>query len=138
MLLLPRIRTRVLSHSIAVVTKTTRNAMLGLVVLGAALLFAARGGRGVEGSKAAFVWSKFPKFVVAAQVHGVDIGVPGDLDITPALDLYNSQRLAVTLETIDTMISLDGPAGHWEVQPDSERKWIVDELTPNTIAARAA
>lgn len=52
------------AEQVAVVTKTTRNAMLGLVVLGAALLFAARGGRGVQGSKAAFVWSKFPKFVL--------------------------------------------------------------------------
>ena len=52
------------ASQIAVVTKTTRNAMIGFVVLGAALVFAARGGRGVQGSKAAFVWSKFPKFVL--------------------------------------------------------------------------
>jgi uncharacterized integral membrane protein (TIGR00698 family) len=49
---------------VAVLTKTTRNAMIGFVVLGAALLFAARGGRRFEGSKAAFVWHKFPKFVL--------------------------------------------------------------------------
>ncbi len=52
------------AEQVAVVTKTTRNAMLGFVVLGAALLYTARGGRGVEGSKAAFVWRKFPKFVL--------------------------------------------------------------------------
>lgn len=49
---------------VAVLAKTTRNAMIGFVVLGAALFFAARGGREFQGSKAAFVWSKFPKFVL--------------------------------------------------------------------------
>lgn len=48
----------------AVLAKTTRNAMIGFVVLGAALFFAARGGREFQGSKAVFVWSKFPKFVL--------------------------------------------------------------------------
>jgi uncharacterized integral membrane protein (TIGR00698 family) len=48
---------------VAVLVKTARNAMIGFVVLGAALWFATRGGRGVSGSKSAFVWSKFPKFV---------------------------------------------------------------------------
>lgn len=49
---------------VAVLTKTTRNAMIGFVVLGAALLFAARAGRRFEGSKAVFVWRNFPKFVL--------------------------------------------------------------------------
>jgi uncharacterized integral membrane protein (TIGR00698 family) len=49
---------------IAVLVKTARNAMIGFVVLGAALYFASRGGRGIEGSKAAFLWKKFPKFVL--------------------------------------------------------------------------
>jgi uncharacterized integral membrane protein (TIGR00698 family) len=52
------------ASEIAVLTKTARNALIGFVVLGAALFFATRGGRGVSGSKAAFVWSKFPKFVL--------------------------------------------------------------------------
>jgi uncharacterized integral membrane protein (TIGR00698 family) len=49
---------------VAVLTKTTRNALIGFVVLGAALWFAARGKRAWTGSKAAFVWAKFPKFVL--------------------------------------------------------------------------
>ncbi len=49
---------------IAVVTKTTRNAMIGFVVLGAALYFSTRGGHQFQGSKAAFVWKTFPKFVL--------------------------------------------------------------------------
>jgi len=49
---------------VAVLAKTTRNATIGFVVLGYALFWATRGGRGVEGSKAAFLWQKFPKFVL--------------------------------------------------------------------------
>jgi uncharacterized integral membrane protein (TIGR00698 family) len=49
---------------VAVLVKTARNAMIGFVVLAAALWFATRGGHQVRGSKAAFVWAKFPKFVL--------------------------------------------------------------------------
>ncbi len=49
---------------IAVLAKTTRNAMIGFVVLGYALYWAAREGRTVAGNKAAFLWQKFPKFVL--------------------------------------------------------------------------
>jgi uncharacterized integral membrane protein (TIGR00698 family) len=49
---------------VAVLAKTTRNATIGFVVLGYALFWATRGGRGVQGSKAAFLWQKFPKFVL--------------------------------------------------------------------------
>src|SRR5438105_12368039 len=49
---------------VAVLTKSTRNAMIGFVVLGYALYWAGRGqARTVEG-KAAFLWQKFPKFVL--------------------------------------------------------------------------
>jgi uncharacterized integral membrane protein (TIGR00698 family) len=49
---------------IAVLAKTTRNAMIGFVVLGYAIYWAAREGRQVTGNKAAFLWQKFPKFVL--------------------------------------------------------------------------
>ncbi len=53
---------------IAVLVKSTRNALIGFVVLGFALYWAARGeadqiAPGVR-SKAVFVWEKFPKFVL--------------------------------------------------------------------------
>ncbi|HXB19916.1 MAG TPA: putative sulfate exporter family transporter [Candidatus Solibacter sp.] len=48
----------------AVLAKTTRNAMIGFVVLAYALYFAAREGRKAVGNKAAFLWQKFPKFVL--------------------------------------------------------------------------
>jgi uncharacterized integral membrane protein (TIGR00698 family) len=53
---------------IAVLVKSTRNALIGFVVLGFALYWAARGqadeiAPGFK-AKAAFVWDKFPKFVL--------------------------------------------------------------------------
>ncbi len=53
---------------IAVLVKSTRNALIGFVVLGFALYWAARGqadeiAPGAK-AKAAFVWEKFPKFVL--------------------------------------------------------------------------
>jgi uncharacterized integral membrane protein (TIGR00698 family) len=48
----------------AVLAKTARNATIGFVVLGVAIYFAGRAGKKLEGSRVAFVWSKFPKFVL--------------------------------------------------------------------------
>jgi uncharacterized integral membrane protein (TIGR00698 family) len=49
---------------VAVLTKTCRNAMIGFVVLGYAIYWARKGQAGVVGNKAAFLWNKFPKFVL--------------------------------------------------------------------------
>jgi uncharacterized integral membrane protein (TIGR00698 family) len=49
---------------VAVLAKTARNAMIGFVVLGYAIYWAKRGQAGSVGSKAAFLWNKFPKFVL--------------------------------------------------------------------------
>jgi uncharacterized integral membrane protein (TIGR00698 family) len=49
---------------LAVLAKTTRNALIGFVVLAYAIYWASRGqARGI-GNKAAFLWQKFPKFVL--------------------------------------------------------------------------
>ncbi|WP_342213216.1 YeiH family protein [Nocardia wallacei] len=68
---------------LAVLVKSTRNALIGFVVLGFALYWAARGeadalAPGLR-AKAAFVWAKFPKFVLGflavsalATVHWID------------------------------------------------------------------
>jgi uncharacterized integral membrane protein (TIGR00698 family) len=48
----------------AVLAKTTRNATIGFVVLAVAIYFANRAGKQFEGSRVAFVWGKFPKFVL--------------------------------------------------------------------------
>src|SRR6516164_2889620 len=52
------------ASKIAVLAKTTRNAMIGFVVLGYAIYWASRGQARAVGNKAAFLWQKFPKFVL--------------------------------------------------------------------------
>lgn len=49
---------------VAVLAKTCRNAMIGFVVLGYALYWASKGQAAKVGNKAAFLWAKFPKFVL--------------------------------------------------------------------------
>jgi uncharacterized integral membrane protein (TIGR00698 family) len=49
---------------VAVLTKTCRNALIGFVVLGYALYWASKGQAAVIQNKAAFLWSRFRKFVL--------------------------------------------------------------------------
>jgi uncharacterized integral membrane protein (TIGR00698 family) len=49
---------------LAVLAKTTRNAMIGFVVLAYAFYWANRGQAQAVKNKAAFLWQKFPKFVL--------------------------------------------------------------------------
>src|SRR5258705_5651905 len=49
---------------LAVLAKTTRNAMIGFVVLGYAIYWASRGEAKTISNQAAFLWQKFPKFVL--------------------------------------------------------------------------
>ncbi|MFN8495613.1 MAG: putative sulfate exporter family transporter [Caldilineaceae bacterium] len=49
---------------VAVLAKSTRNALIGFVVLAFALYWASRGQAQTVENKAAFVWQKFPKFVL--------------------------------------------------------------------------
>jgi uncharacterized integral membrane protein (TIGR00698 family) len=49
---------------LAVLTKTTRNALIGFVVLAYAIYWASKGQAHAVGNKAAFLWQKFPKFVL--------------------------------------------------------------------------
>jgi uncharacterized integral membrane protein (TIGR00698 family) len=49
---------------LAILTKTTRNALIGFVVLGYAIHWARQTEAQTVGNKAAFLWQKFPKFVL--------------------------------------------------------------------------
>src|SRR5215468_7109883 len=49
---------------LAVLVKSTRNAMIGFVVLAYAIYWAGKGQAQTVGNKAAFLWQKFPKFVL--------------------------------------------------------------------------
>jgi uncharacterized integral membrane protein (TIGR00698 family) len=48
----------------AVLAKTCRNALIGFVVLGYAIYWASKGEAKTVTNKAAFVWKKFPKFIL--------------------------------------------------------------------------
>ena len=52
------------AQKFAVLAKTTRNAMIGFVVLGFALQWAASKATEFKQSKVQFLWNKFPKFVL--------------------------------------------------------------------------
>jgi len=49
---------------VAVLAKTTRNALIGFIVLGYAIYWSSRGQAHAVENKAAFLWQKFPKFVL--------------------------------------------------------------------------
>jgi uncharacterized integral membrane protein (TIGR00698 family) len=49
---------------VAVLAKTCRNALIGFVVLGYAIYWASKGQAKNVGNKAAFLWQKFPKFIL--------------------------------------------------------------------------
>lgn len=73
----------------------------------------------------------------AAMIHGVSLE-PGDLDITPALDYANLERLARVIGIIEARQDPDGAFGHWEIDAEGERRWVKKEPMPQDIAARAA
>jgi hypothetical protein len=73
----------------------------------------------------------------AAMLHGVEL-VPGDLDVTPALDRENLERLAAVLRAIRARQAPDGPFGDWQTQPDGEQRWVQREATSEDVSARAA
>jgi hypothetical protein len=72
---------------------------------------------------------------VAALLSGVELQ-PGDLDITPALDRPNLERLARALEAMEARQDPDGPFGDWTVAADGERRWVQREPRPGEHAAR--
>jgi hypothetical protein len=67
---------------------------------------------------------------VALQVYGIDIGAPGDLDITPALDPDNLARLAAALLEMEAVLDPYSPAG-----PNLRRQLVDDPLA---LAVRLA
>lgn len=71
----------------------------------------------------------------AAMLHGVALE-PGDLDITPARDQDNLQRLARVLAIIEASQDPDGAFGQWENGAAGEHRWVEREPTPEDIAAR--
>jgi uncharacterized integral membrane protein (TIGR00698 family) len=59
---------------VAVLAKTARNAMIGFVVLGYAIYWAGKGQAEAVTNKAAFLWKKFPKFVLGFLLMSLLVG----------------------------------------------------------------
>ncbi|MFZ0686242.1 MAG: putative sulfate exporter family transporter [Terriglobales bacterium] len=59
---------------VAVLAKTTRNAMIGFVVLAYAIYWASRGQAEAVTNRGAFLWKKFPKFVLGFLVMSLLVG----------------------------------------------------------------
>jgi uncharacterized integral membrane protein (TIGR00698 family) len=81
---------------VAVLTKTCRNAMIGFVVLGYAIYWARKGQSGVVGNKAAFLWNKFPKFVLGFLLISVAVSL-GAFNADQVKSLANLSRWAFLL-----------------------------------------
>jgi uncharacterized integral membrane protein (TIGR00698 family) len=59
---------------VAVLAKTARNAMIGFVVLAYAIYWAGRGQAEAVTNKAAFLWKKFPKFILGFLLMSLLVG----------------------------------------------------------------
>jgi len=81
---------------VAVLTKTCRNALIGFVVLGYAIYWAKKGQAEAIGNKAAFLWAKFPKFVLGFLVISVAVSL-GAFNAGQVKSLANLSRWAFLL-----------------------------------------
>ncbi|HET6981164.1 MAG TPA: putative sulfate exporter family transporter, partial [Myxococcaceae bacterium] len=81
---------------VAVLTKSTRNATIGFVVLGYALYWASRGQAKHVTHKARFLWEKFPKFVLGFLVISA-LATAGLFDKGQTAALANLSRWAFLL-----------------------------------------
>jgi len=115
---------------IAVLAKTTRNAMIGFVVLGYAIYWAVRDGRQVVGSKAAFLWQKFPKFVLGflliSSLASLHVFTP---DQTASLGNLSKWAFLLTFAGVGLRISFR------EMKKQGLRPFIVGALGEVVIAA---
>jgi uncharacterized integral membrane protein (TIGR00698 family) len=91
---------------IAVLAKTTRNATIGFVVLGYAIYWATKGEAQTIENKAAFLWNKFPKFVLGFIAVSLAATL-GAFSKEQAADLANLSRWAFLLTFAGVGLSTD-------------------------------
>jgi uncharacterized integral membrane protein (TIGR00698 family) len=118
------------AQKVAVLAKTTRNAMIGFVVLGYALYWAAREGRRQVGNKAVFLWQKFPKFVLGFLLISV-LATFKVFDSTQISSLANLSRWAFLL----TFAGVGLRINFREMKKQGLRPFIVGALGEVAIAA---
>jgi uncharacterized membrane protein YadS len=81
---------------LAVLAKTTRNAMIGFVVLGYGIYWASRGQANAITDRGRFLWEKFPKFVLGFLLVSV-MATVGVFDKAQLTALGNLSRWAFLL-----------------------------------------
>ncbi|MGC1694971.1 MAG: putative sulfate exporter family transporter [Pseudolabrys sp.] len=91
---------------IAVLAKTTRNATIGFVVLGYAIYWATKGEAATVENKAAFLWNKFPKFVLGFIAISL-LATFGAFSKAQADDIANLSRWAFLLTFAGVGLSTD-------------------------------
>src|SRR5438067_9112728 len=113
---------------IAVLTKSTRNAMIGFVVLAYAIYWASRGqAKAVEG-KVAFLWQEFPKFVLGLLFVSV-LATFQVFDKTQVASLANLSRWAFLLTFAGVGLKTD----FREIKRQGVRPFVVGALAELTI-----
>jgi uncharacterized integral membrane protein (TIGR00698 family) len=113
---------------IAVLTKSTRNAMIGFVVLGYAIYWASRGKAHEVTNKAAFLWQKFPKFVLGFLVVSL-LATLGIFAKTQTASLGNLSRWAFLLTFAGVGLKTD----FREIRRQGLRPFVVGALAELTI-----
>jgi uncharacterized integral membrane protein (TIGR00698 family) len=118
------------ASKIAVLAKTTRNAMIGFVVLGYAVYFASAGKARHVTNKAAFLWQKFPKFVLGFLV--ISLLASASFFTKPQLTgLANLSRWAFLL----TFAGVGLRTNFREMRKQGLRPFVVGALGEVAIAA---
>src|SRR5207248_6464023 len=113
---------------IAVLTKSTRNAMIGFVVLGYAIYWASRGKAQTVTHKAAFVWQKFPKFVLGFLAISL-LATVGAFTGPQVADLANLSRWAFLLTFAGVGLKTD----FRELKKQGLRPFVVGALAELSI-----
>ena len=86
--------------------KTTRNATIGFVVLGYAIYWATKGEASTVENKAAFLWAKFPKFILGFLAISL-LATLGAFSKEQATDIANLSRWAFLLTFAGVGLSTD-------------------------------
>ena len=113
---------------IAVLTKSTRNAMIGFVVLGYALYWAGKGQATTISDKAAFLWQKFPKFVLGFLFVSL-FATLGAFDKTQIASLANLSRWAFLLTFAGVGLKTD----FREIKKQGLRPFVVGALAELSV-----
>src|SRR5438477_2000101 len=115
---------------VAVLTKSTRNAMIGFVVLAYAIYWASRGQAKTVQGKAAFLWQKFPKFVLGFLFVSL-LATFQVFDKVQIASLANLSRWAFLLTFAGVGLKTD----FREIKRQGVRPFVVGALAELTITA---